>query len=650
MNEFLRISRAEKSRWILLAMLVPLLAFAVVESARYDDKPIMQIALSRNSKQLYVFRGEYDYRTFPNQEIYEEVQIWDLASHRLVATKKTQSGRIFPSSNGECFFQLSKDGKLRILEPGSFESRVELTLPTVQGEILTLEGDSRLLIIESVARARKKQYLTVIDLSGNQPSIVRSEADSAGFLTASGRRLLVSHHDTATDSWTNESLIVEQGKLIPAGDSFPGLPMAASDDGNIIYTAEGPARAFHDLGNGSVTPWTLPSSVPIGVSFAADGRVLRVLDITGTMSVVDTSTGDEVRTIELEQPNPRLWITPWGSTFPLDGNRVTAVNDRTVWLWDTATGKGIARFPNHRIARWTLSALYVVWCLLWVGFGIKTRRPRPWLDVLLIHIPLVVLIIHAATRPVGSIHRALIAVSIGLLTSLLGMLIVWWIHGRLRWSLRLTGMVAGGAVVAGLLLASGHGNDLGVWNVMLGSASYVLMLAFFLKVPRWLGIGIRQKSDTSLSEDTRWQMPLKDILLMTTAIALLFTIARFAEPGSRPLKTVIYLALHGSLLAAIVFICTTVAFLPKRLVLVFPIVPITAAIFGAIPVWCFGRNFIDPLWWCEILYAVTATAFFCSMLVFRLHGYRWVRLHHDRTANKDEKEFMDERQEFSIGR
>jgi hypothetical protein len=460
-------------------------------------------------------------------------------------------------------------------------------------------------------------------------------------LSKNGRRLLVSHHDTTTNAWTTESLVVEGGKLIPKGDSFLEFPLAASDDGNLVIVGVGGTRAFRNLQNGAIIPWALSLGAPVGASLTADGRLLRVVDTNGAMSVFDTSTGDLIHIVQLEQSDPMQWFRSFGVTFSISGDRVIAVIDRTLWIWDAASGKRMARYPDHRFARGTLGAMYVVWCVLWIGVGTMIRRARPWLDVLLIHVPLIVIIVHAATRPVSSIHRALIATSIGLLTSLLGMLIVWWIHGRVRWSLRLTGMVAGGAAVAGLLLASGHGNDMGVWNVMMGSGSFVVGLALLLKSLRWMGVGIRHVSDGSRSEDLRWQMPLKDILLMTTAIALLFTVARFADPSSRPLKIVLYLTLHGFLLSATVFICTIVAFLPKRFALAFPFVSISAAIFGATTTWTFGRTSIDPLWWCEVLYAVTSGAFFCSMVVFRLHGYRLVRLYRDQKDESDNKDCKD---------
>src|SRR5262245_56027059 len=127
MNPTLPRNRADKLRWILFALLVPLLAFAIVEAARYDDKPVMRLALSRNGKQLYVFRCSFDYRAYPSREIYEDVQTWDIATQRLISTKKTESNPIYPGAGGECYLQLTSDRRgLRILEPGSFEVRREV--------------------------------------------------------------------------------------------------------------------------------------------------------------------------------------------------------------------------------------------------------------------------------------------------------------------------------------------------------------------------------------------------------------------------------------------------------------------------------------------------------------------------------------------
>jgi hypothetical protein len=275
--------------------------------------------------------------------------------------------------------------------------------------------------------------------------------------------------------------------------------------------------------------------------------------------------------------------------------------------------------------------MYVVWCVAWLTSSVNRVKPRPWLDVLVINgLPLIVLVVHIAPRPLWHIHPSVIAFCLALVTGLSGMLCIWWIHGRLRWSLRLAGVVAGLASIDATVLGAGHRQDPGVWNVILGSFSFVAMLALLLKLWRWRRWTIASDEDAmeraSDSDDTRWQLPLRDALVVTAAVAVLLSVMRFAVPGARATMVLAYVSVHGIGLAVTVLAATWAAFSRRSLLLRWPAVGIVAGISGSIPGIAFSTSRIDPLWWCVMLHLTAGAAVLLSLHAFRLHGYRLRRI------------------------
>jgi hypothetical protein len=345
---------------------------------------------------------------------------------------------------------------------------------------------------------------------------------------------------------------------------------------------------------------------------------LKSIHDNGVSAAIARSTGTIIQSQQLADVAGPLQIF---SVSPDERWIASTIDYRTVRIWDLATGKSLASFSNDRALRFGLGGAYLAWCLIWVASGVRIAHPRPWLDgILILGVPLAVLTAYAAARPIWAVDRAAVAVSLALLTSFLGLLILWWIHGRLRWSLRLACLVAGSAAITAGLLASGHRDDPGVWNVILGAVSFIAGLAMLLTSWRWRRLTIAQASE-AVDAAARWQAPLKDLLLVIAAVSLLLAVMRFAEPGVRDRFTLAYVTVIGSGLAATVFASAWAALSPRRIWPIFAAGAV-AAIGGALPHLLFGARSTDPLWWCETLHAATATAIYISLSIFRLHGYR----------------------------
>jgi hypothetical protein len=354
---------------------------------------------------------------------------------------------------------------------------------------------------------------------------------------------------------------------------------------------------------------------------------MRVLNEKGgTLTTYESATGNLVGTVRLAGTKTRLLQY----ALSHDQKFLAGTTDhRTVHVWEVVTGKQVARFMDPRGLRFGLATAYAVWCVAWVLVGTRITRKRPWLDVILIiSLPLSVLFAYAATRSRWEIDPLAIAFSLGMLTALAGMLNVWWIHGGIRWSLRLTGLVGGLASIGLILMVSGHRSDGAIWNVILGTVSFVGGLSLLLMMCRWFKFAITcapTPDAVAPPPKTHWQIPLRDILLLTAGIAFLLAVLRFASPGARPFYLLAYVSIYGTALATTVFINTWAALGTRpfllRLGLSGPAVPIL----GAMPVLLLPGFRGDPLWWCEIVFAVTAATVFLSLTIFRLHGYRLVR-------------------------
>lgn len=210
--------------------------------------------------------------------------------------------------------------------------------------------------------------------------------------------------------------------------------------------------------------------------------------------------------------------------------------------------------------------------------------------------------------------------------ALAGMLTVWWIHGGMRWSLRLAGLIGGLGVAVLVLLISPLRTGEGIWNIMLGAVSFVAGLSLFLTLWRWRGFAISRETlatTNSPPRNSRWQIPLSDSLILTAAIALFFAVMRFVVPGARPIFVLAQFSILGITLAMVVFVATWAALSSQSRVVRWGLSGLVVPLVGVLPCWfVFGQQFAAIWWWCELVYVLSASTVFLSLEVFRLHGYR----------------------------
>lgn len=118
---------------------------------------------------------------------------------------------------------------------------------------------------------------------------------------------------------THKIAISPDGKVLASGGRFPGLRFWDAETGRPLHQP-----AF-------------PTSVR-GMSFSQDGKFLI---IGGTLSVVEVSSGKEVRRFQSLGGQDCLAISPDGALVAADDN------DSSIDLWDFAGGTKIRQFQGH---------------------------------------------------------------------------------------------------------------------------------------------------------------------------------------------------------------------------------------------------------------------------------------------------------------
>jgi WD40 repeat protein len=625
-------------RAILVLLLVPLLGAVIWQTVRFAPKHVIDLAFSADGRHLLIsFIKRNDLK--PAIEASNVVETWDLESGQLVDSQRFGQGTILFTSNAENFINCAHTGHIRLLRPGTNRPLKEWHLPEKFGTVWRVLSNGHLAIVHSTTNGDTR-YVTCLNSEGAHALVKAPSAFT--MLSGDQSRLFVSYFDRQAGTQTTDVYQISRESLTKLEKlSFNGWPIATDSSGNVVYRSGPAGNSLLDLRTSKSCVWRPPPGKirPTATFFTEQGRYFHAVFAEGLSATYDATTSKLVSTRQLTHCSRYV---KWPYAVSRDRRMLAwRTDDRHVAVWDLTSGAAVARFPDSRADRAgpVCFALCLIvccaWCFLWVIRGVHVKQTHPWLDMIVVNgLLLVVLTIHVAARSAEAIHPTMFAAYLALLVALTAALCVWWIYGQGRWSLRLTGLLTGLAIIVAALLGTGHQHDRVIWTILLGSVSYVVTLALLLGWWRWRGLTLTDAETAATGcgqpRGSRWQLPLSDLLLVTAAIAVLLAVTRFVLAFPLGIHLVAHLAAFGVGLAMTTFVAIWAALARRHMVVRLTLLVVVAAVSGALPwlLWLltgilYAKHARD--WWPTMVCGFAALAVLLSFSIFRLHGYHLFR-------------------------
>jgi WD40 repeat protein/serine/threonine protein kinase len=155
-----------------------------------------------------------------------------------------------------------------------------------------------------------------------------------------GQRLATASSDQTVRIW-DAATGLPTGLVLPGrGSEFSSVRYSPGGGQILTGSLDGMARLWDATTGGQIREFQMPQPGPTITTFSPDGRLVAVG--TGGRVVLWDAAGSPVRSIEGYQGG----IT--GLAFSPDGGRLlTTSADETAHLWDTATGRELARLRGH---------------------------------------------------------------------------------------------------------------------------------------------------------------------------------------------------------------------------------------------------------------------------------------------------------------
>ncbi|HET6881783.1 MAG TPA: WD40 repeat domain-containing protein [Pirellulales bacterium] len=629
-REWQRARGLNRRRWLLI-VLVPLLALGTW-LVRCERKPIFQIAFSPDGKLLATASG----RAGRNA-----AQAWDWAGQEVVFSIDSPHavGSVVFSPDGSLLATADFDGTVEIWDVAEHRKKCTFqTKRTIQD--LGFSTDGKTLICVDWKGSVKACEIATGRIRSLGPTAPRG-ASVVAILSAGAKRIAVSANPPGTPGKTTIYEVGDVGckpvAVLPnPSTALAYTPLAFSPDGMVFARSDwNTGVQLYDLRSRTILA-TLPHRFATGACFSADGGLLFTHGQSGPVRMWDIATstprdesfvsvGTTITDVDLAPvPNLIAAATGYGNQFR---------------IWDIASQAEIAALPRYV----PLEAIFIggliaftAWAAAWAASGLPSRNVYVALaDVTLINglitVALISRIVNAGEP--GNTTRPAVSVSVGVLAGLLCLAIIWAVLGGSRWQWRLPALVTTWAVVWAVPVAVCYARDYGpggAWELMVGVGAMFVALLGILWHCKSRGLRLTCEGVVAnVSPAVPRQFLLKDLVLWTTAAALLFAVARHAAPRFQPLVSTSFELLAGVSLAVAAAAGLWAAFSRRRPALrAFALV--VASVVSGLTTEVFRITlFLQPWWW---YVSVDVAAAFCvaaSLTVFRIHGVRLANLNRD---------------------
>lgn len=215
--------------------------------------------------------------------------------------------------------------------------------------------------------------------------------------------------------------------------------------------------------------------------------------------------------------------------------------------------------------------------------------------------------------------------------ALVGLVSIWSAFALVHWSTRASGLIAGTAILAGLLTLFLEWNDYLVWQVVVIVYSQLACLVIALSAFRLCGYTIQcdvvasQNMDEPFSARSS-QFTVRNLLVLTSALALLFCVLHYSRPGGLSMTEYAINAIGGVCAAivslAVCWACFTRKNFVFRIAALLAVAPAGGIVYILLEP--YAPLLMSASWYAGVttLQVVLMTL---PLAIVRSHGYRFTR-------------------------
>jgi hypothetical protein len=313
---------------------------------------------------------------------------------------------------------------------------------------------------------------------------------------------------------------------------------------------------------------------------------------------------------------------------PDESHLITVCYDGSVQVLDVRDGQVLRTYRSHAAIVPVFGVVlmsFIAWCSFWVRVGVRLKS-SPLADAILFN-GLVAVAFIARVNLSGSMQdpgRFAYQTAQSLFASWLVLLTCWVVFGRTRWTLRILAPLLGIAGTFAVVLINFRGDHYGVWQLVVGAVVVAAVCAlWFGLLKRWGWMLSRAGSLPQTIVTERRGIPLRDLFLITAAVAALLAVVRFVSPHMFAAREVLELSIIVTIVSLTGVVATWAGLGPShwcwRLLLVTLIVLAAGSVLPA----AFANLRHWQNWMFTIKYQAFIALFACGTAwIFRAYGWR----------------------------
>lgn len=597
-----------------------------------ETKPLCGLAFSPDGKRLATLRGiPYD---FLKPTMRFELAVWDVATQKegLVIPLDTPGWGMAFSPDGKTLAYGTQGGDIELYDAASGRCiRAWNTGAKHSTNWLAFAGNSRLLVANGGVDGPM-----LWDVETGKQLAAAPEAAGGNCYSIQGARLVVGHWGSSTavtTTWLYDSSRGQFEKVRAASET--GY-LALASDARLLAVEDGSRGEIRiiDLVTGRLVR-TLDHSWATEMVFSPVASILatRSYDSATDEQIVelwDCSTGKPQRAT-LKAGRPLSGRLRGGLlSFTPDGAHLAVGNEAgEVRICDVATMQVLAELPNVALLRSktiTFGVLVLAWCAAWGAAGWTSESTYAvWADAAAMNVlvaGMLCLRLFGAGQAYYDPRRSVMWLALAMLASWLILAAFWTIYGRTRWPWRLAGFVFAVSLCWGVLHALLPGPLVPL--LAIGTACVVAWWLMFFGVGRYAGFRLTPSAVTTEAPPAR-QINLKDLLLWTTAVAALLSVARLFQIDEILFAGVTAIVAYTGLLALAASIATCLGLSSARFWLRGGTVLAGSLTCGYAASLLSQGGLAMRKDWQVGFFVVFGCALWGSLAVFRAHGYRLER-------------------------